>query len=100
MKESIPIQRSWVVTKYASQEDFENGVHFDIVPVDGNTLLSEGITEVFKLISGLTATNFGNANAYVGVGDSNADSSPTQTGLQASTNKFYKAVDAGFPTIV
>lgn len=99
MKESIPIQRSWVVTKYASQEDFENGVHFDIVPVDGNTLLSEGITEVFKLISGLTATHFGTANAFIGVGDSSAESSPTQTGLQASTNKFYKAVDSGFPVI-
>lgn len=99
MKESIPIQRSWVVTKYASQEDFENGVHFDIVHIDGNTLLSEGITEVFKLISGLTATHFGTANAFIGVGDSSAESSPTQTGLQASTNKFYKAVDSGFPVI-
>ena len=37
------------------------------------------------------------ANAYLGVGDSNAAESASQTGLQAATNKLYKAMETGYP---
>ena len=44
----------------------------------------------------ITALN--NANARIGVGDSSTAAAATQTGLQASTNKTYQAMDSTFPT--
>jgi hypothetical protein len=38
-------------------------------------------------------------NARIGVGDSSTAASRTQLNLQASTNKTYKAMDSGFPTV-
>jgi len=52
-----------------------------------------------KLIGG-AGTTFGNANAFIGVGDSAAAVAVAQTNLQAATNKVYKAMDATFPSRV
>ncbi len=41
---------------------------------------------------------FNNANAHIGVGDSTAAFSPSQTDLQASSNKVRKGMEANFPT--
>jgi len=65
----------------------------------GNVLLNEGITALQNLLTGAAETNFGNANAYLGVGDSTTAAAAAQTGLQASTNKLYKAMESGYPTI-
>ncbi|HEX2066091.1 MAG TPA: hypothetical protein VHI93_04690 [Candidatus Thermoplasmatota archaeon] len=43
-------------------------------------------------------TAFSNANARIGVGDSTTAEAASQTGLQAATNKTYKAMDSGYPT--
>lgn len=65
----------------------------------GNCLLNEGINELFTLICGTGATKFDSGNAYLGVGDTASPAAdPTQTGLQAPTNKLYKAMDGGYPT--
>jgi hypothetical protein len=64
----------------------------------GNLLLNEGINELWTLLAGTGGTKFDNTNAYIGVGDSNAAADATQTGLQAATNKLYKAMDASYPT--
>ena len=50
-------------------------------------------------VAGATYTPFNNANAALGVGDSTTAFAATQTDLQASTNKYRQACDAGFPTI-
>lgn len=47
---------------------------------------------------GETVTEFSNANAYLGVGDSTTAFAATQTDLQAATNKLRKAMDATYPT--
>jgi len=44
-------------------------------------------------------TPFNNANAHLGVGDSNTAFAATQTDLQAATNKVRVGMDVGFPTI-
>jgi hypothetical protein len=49
-------------------------------------------------IIGESVTEFNNANAYIGVGDSSAAFAAGQTDLQAATNKFRKGMDATFPT--
>ena len=41
---------------------------------------------------------FDNAAAQIGVGDSSTAAVPTQTDLQASTNKTYKGMESGYPT--
>lgn len=48
-------------------------------------------------IIGETVTEFNNANAHIGVGDSSTAFAATQTDLQASTNKARKAMDATYP---
>jgi|YelNatPaOPRAMG01_1025707.scaffolds.fasta_scaffold18459_2 hypothetical protein len=62
-----------------------------------NCFLVEGMNEMWNLILGLTATPFSSANAYIGVGDSSTAEDESQTGLQATTNKYYKAMATGYP---
>jgi len=65
----------------------------------GNILLNEGINELWTILcSASSGTKFDNTNAYLGVGDSTTAEAASQTGLQAATNKFYKAMDASYPT--
>jgi len=65
----------------------------------GNVLLNEGINELWTIAcSASSGTKFDNSNAYLGVGDSSTAEDAAQTGLQAVTNKFYKAMDASYPT--
>lgn len=64
-----------------------------------NLLLNEGINELFTIIcSASSGTKFDNTNAYIGVGDSSTAESASHTGLQASTNKLYVAMDGSYPT--
>jgi uncharacterized cupin superfamily protein len=65
---------------------------------EGNIALNEGLQALIDLLAGLaTVTKWDNANARLGVGDSNATESATQTGLQG-TNKYWKGMDTGYPT--
>lgn len=65
---------------------------------DANVALNEGLQELIDIICGLgTPTKWDNSNARLGVGDSNAAENATQTGLQAATNKTFKAMDATYP---
>lgn len=67
--------------------------------IQGNLALNEGIAELLLLLTGGTATAYNNTNARIGVGDSSTAESASQTGLQAATNKLWKAMDATYPTI-
>lgn len=49
-------------------------------------------------IIGESVTEFNNANAYIGVGDSTTAFAATQTNLQAATNVLRKAMEASYPT--
>ncbi|MCW3994589.1 MAG: hypothetical protein NWE98_00360 [Candidatus Bathyarchaeota archaeon] len=63
-----------------------------------NLALNEGLQELIDLICGLgTPTKWDNNNARIGVGDSNIAVEATQTGLQAVTNKAFKAMDSNYP---
>lgn len=65
---------------------------------DANLALNEGLQELIDLICGLgTPTKWDNTNSRLGVGDNNTTAAASQTGLQASTNKTYKAMDTGYP---
>ena len=65
---------------------------------ESNIALNEGLQELIDHICGLgTPTKWDNTNARLGVGDSNTAEAATQTGLQAATNKTFKAMDTGYP---
>lgn len=65
---------------------------------DSNIALNEGLAELIDVICGLgSPTKWDNANARLGVGDSSAAESASQTGLQAAVNKTWKAMDATYP---
>ena len=103
--------RKWTVTRFKDRADYEARKMYDEQEavalfgapqeshIDGNLLLNEGINELWTIMcSAASGTKFSNANAYLGVGDSNTAEAATQTGLQASTNKLYKAMDTSYPT--
>lgn len=89
----------WTVTKFEDDGAFERGEHYEKNVINGNLLLNEGITEFLSLLTGGSATAFSNANARLGVGDSTTAAAAAQTALQASTNKLYKAMEAGYPAV-
>ena len=53
---------------------------------------------IAQALIGEAFTSFANANAGIGVGDSSAAFTASQTDLQASTNKLRKAMEAAYPT--
>ena len=70
----------------------------EIEVVPGNMLMNEGIQELWDLaIAAGGTTAYNNANADIGVGDSATAEVATQTDLQASTNKLFKAMVATYP---
>jgi len=72
---------------------------FEVSQFGPNLALNEGLTALLNLLIGASETAFSNANAYTGVGDSSTSESASQTGLQATTNKLYKAMDSSYPQI-
>ena len=73
--------------------------------IQGNLLVNEGIQRLQDLTMIATVTSnqvagnpWSNGNAYLGVGDSSTAEAATQTELQAATNRFYKAMNATYPS--
>ncbi|UCC90666.1 MAG: hypothetical protein JSW24_00385 [Dehalococcoidia bacterium] len=71
---------------------------YEVIEGEGNCLLNSGIDEIWDLVTGASANHYDNTNAQIGVGDSNTAADPTQTDLQAATNKTYKGMESGYPT--
>jgi len=73
--------------------------YLGIETIKGNVGLNEGIAEVLDLAFGLgSPTTFNTTTGRIGVGDSSAGEDPTQTGLQASTNKAFVLFDDTYPS--
>lgn len=87
------------VRKYASQKDYEAGVENAPSVEAKNLLLDEGAALILSLLIGGAGQVCSNANARIGVGDSNTSASAAQTGLQGS-NTLYRVMEAGYPTLV
>jgi hypothetical protein len=66
--------------------------------IESNIALNEGLQELIDNICGLgTPTKWDSSNARLGVGDSNTAEASSQTGLQSSANKTFKAMDSTYP---
>lgn len=82
------------------QQYWQQNTHpYEVLTVEGNILVTAGITLLWTLLAGGGGTAFSNANARLGVGDSNAAEAVGQTDLQAAVNKLRKAMNATYPTI-
>jgi len=99
MEEVLRYKTVWTITRYLDDVAFVCGIPYSVAQIEGNVLLNEGITALLNLLCGETETDFSESNAYIGVGDSSTAESASQTGLQAVTNKLYKAVESGYPSI-
>lgn len=65
-----------------------------------NIILDTGANEMLKLIGGVSgAVAFSAANAKIYVGDDATAEAASQTGVLATTNKAFAAMDAGYPSV-
>ena len=92
VKDGLKLKGLWKIEKYDEKGNLIETSEFE------NLFLNSGINEIWKLVTGNGGTAFTNATAQIGVGDSTVAESATQTDLQATTNKTYKAMDTGYPT--
>lgn len=80
----------WLEDRYGLTPD-------EVTVGEGNSLVTSGLNNITKLIIGSSATAFTATQGWAGVGDSSTATTAGMTTLQASTNKYYQAVD-GAPT--
>lgn len=88
----------WVIRKYNRFEDYLKGNNpYEISEFEDNLLLNEGITRLANLLIGGGGTNYGNANAWIGVGTSSGSVSAVQTALSGTAS--YRPMEGGYPSI-
>lgn len=87
----------WTIRKYINEAARLMDRPYDVSVFENNLLLEEGIGEHMDLLAGLGGYAFSNELAFLGVGDSTTAAAANQTGLQAVTNKLYKAMSTGYP---
>lgn len=73
------------------------GDPFEVLEFE-NAYVNTGGALLLDLLIGGGGTAFNNANANIGVGDSNTAVAAGQTDLQAAANKLRKGMDATFPS--
>ena len=88
----------WRIRKFRNKNAHAQNDPYETSEFRGNLLLNEGINELWTLVCGTGGTAYDNSNARLGVGDSSTAASASQTGLQAASNKLFKAMDPGYPT--
>jgi hypothetical protein len=77
---------------YAEQQPREE------VITEGNVLTQTGIEAIWTLLSGGEATDYGNANARLGVGNSSTGAQATDTDLLGGSTA-WQAMEAGYPVV-
>ena len=99
----------WTIKKFlgdfpgmSAQEIEAAGVEpFEVLEVDGNCLLNDGINSIiWPAVVGALATPLNGTDGCMGVGDSSTAAAASQTGLQAGTNHLWVSAfgdsDRGF----
>jgi hypothetical protein len=87
------------IEKWADSDAHDRGDAPDAVEeYEGNLLMTAGATRLLNLLTGNGGQAFDATHSRIGVGDGAAAESAAQTDLQG-TNKFFKLVDATFPSV-
>lgn len=95
----------WTIRKFHGDRDVydawmrgeEGNEPYEVSEIEGNVLLNEGIAELHLLLTGGAGTHYGNANAYLGVGNSSTVEQATDTGLLGGSTEF-QPMEATYPT--
>ncbi len=104
MAEDRGIAKSkWIIRKFNSEEEYHLWLQgkvqpYDVSEINGNLLLNEGITRLQNLLTGGGGTNYGNAAAWLGVGNNSGTAAAVQTGLSGSS-EAYRPMEGGYPSI-
>ncbi len=102
-EEAVKWGVKWSVEKYhgdlPTAKDREGIKPFEVLRGEGNLLLEEGIDELLKLLVGEGGTAYNNANARIGVGNSNTAAAASQTALQGGSTKL-NAMDGSYPSAI
>lgn len=94
--ETPVFKRTWTITRFGSDREYELGIPYDVSKIDGNLLLNDGKDLLIDLMIGDSAIHFTQANSSIAIGTDFATAeNATQTGLIAEVTK--KAVDSGYP---
>jgi hypothetical protein len=114
-KDAVSWKTNWRIDKFKDQKDTIaqamqlgtpieqaktqfNHAFLETQKFASNIALNVGLQELIDIICGLgTPTKWDSTNSKIGVGDSNTAEAASQTGLQAQTNKTFKAMDLGYP---
>jgi hypothetical protein len=105
LAEFFKLKERWNIWRYKNDDDFcaarewLNPFAFcmDYSEFHGNLALNEGAETIIDALTGLASiTQYSNANARLGVGNSSAVAADTQTGLQGGSTEFV-AMDTSYP---
>lgn len=92
-----------VVRKWDEEDAWIAGAQpNELIVVDGNIVTTTGITRLWNLFIGAVSgagNDFRNGYARLGVGDGTTAATSSDADLSAATNKFWKGVDAGYPSV-
>ena len=103
LHEPITVRTHWRVDRFegdVTPEQVERGDKLiESVEVDGNILVTAGITLLLNLLIGAGGAAFTNAVAQLGVGDNTTAAAIGQTDLVAATNKLRRGMDATYPQV-
>ena len=102
--EHVAWEVHWRVEKFLSKtfdEVLATGEQpYEVCSDVQNIILDTGANEMLKLIGGVSgAVAFSTANAKIYVGDDATAEAASQTGVLATTNKAYAAMDSGYPSV-
>ena len=102
--EHVAWEVHWRVEKFLSKtfdEVLATGEQpYEVCSDVQNIILDTGANEMLKLIGGVSgATAFSAANAKIYVGSDSTAEAASQTGVIATTNKAYAAMDSGYPSV-
>lgn len=99
MKDKANHKTKWTLRKYADDQAFKEGRAFEENIIKGNVLLNDGINSLLTLLIGGGETPYDNIYSQIGVGDSSTAANANQADLQATTNKTYKGMESGYPSV-
>jgi len=97
VSDGLKLSAHWRIERFRDEKALEKGDSYLTSEFEHNLALNEGLNALFSLLCGGSETSYSNANAQLGVGESDVAEVATQTDLQGSS-KTWKAMDGGFPT--
>src|SRR5215217_1313009 len=103
LQESIKWHAHLTIHKYADDDAYARGEHYEITECDGNLLTTAGLGRIATLVNAGTGNLIASLTARVGAGNSNTAAAIGQTDLQAaagSANRWFQTCTVTVPSNV